>query len=143
MRTGNWTSQISIHANAAAAGTFTNMPAADTFLFSSHRHITVADVSGMTYVRFKVNKQGTAASSGAKLILRYSSNFSTTVSDYVDIGVSEVSLPVDTTNASLITDWIEIDPTALGYEDIYLAVIGNGGNGTLDPAFGNISVSFS
>jgi hypothetical protein len=143
MRYGPWTAQHTIHSDAATVGTFTNMPSAATFLFSSTRHITMVDVSGMTYVRLKVNKQATAASSGSKLILRYSPTFSTNVANYVDIGVSEVSVSVDATNTLLVTEWIEIEPTALGHGDICLAVIGTGGNGTLDPQFGSISASFS
>ncbi|MEO6513265.1 MAG: hypothetical protein ABIR37_01140 [Candidatus Saccharimonadales bacterium] len=142
MRTGNWTAQYTINAASAAVATFTNMPAADAFLFSSTRHIVLADLSGMTYVRLKVNKQTTAATSGAKLTLRYSPTFSTVVSDYIDIGITEVSVGVDVVNQYLTSSWVEIDSTALCYEDVYLAVVGSGGNGTLDPTFGNISVSF-
>ena len=142
IKSGSWTTHVTIHANAAGAGTFTNMPTADTFLFSSHRHVTLVDVTGMTYVRLKVNKQATAAPSGAKLILRYNSTFSTTASDYSSIGTSEVSVGIDVTNQHLDSGWVELDPSALSFGDIYLAVIGNGGNGTLDPAFGSIGVSF-
>jgi hypothetical protein len=134
---------ITISGGVEAASTFTNMPAADTFLFSSFRHVTLADVSGMTYVRLKVNKQATAGNAGSKLILRYSPAFSTVVSDYVDIGTSEVSVTIDGTNLFLDSGWIEIDPSAVGYEDIYLAVIGTGGNGIKDPQFGSIGASFS
>lgn len=141
MRTGSWTAQYSINATPSALSTWTNMPTADTFLFSSTAHIILADISGMTYVRFKVNKQGTTGKAGAKLVLRYSPAFSSIVTDYMNIGMSEVSVLIDSTGY-MMTDWIQIDPSAQGYEDVYLAVIGNGGNGTVDPQFGNISVSF-
>ena len=135
---------VTIHAEVDAAATFTNMPAADTFLFSSHRHVTMVDVSGFTQVRLKVNKQGTAGQTGAKLILRYSSTFSTTVGNYSDIGTSEVSVDIDTTNSYLDSGWIDLNDDVLSVDgdDIFLAVVGNGGNATLDPTFGNISVSF-
>lgn len=142
MRTGNWSAQYTIYARSDGATAYTNMPAADSFLFNSHRHVVLVDVSGMTYVRFKVNKQGTAGTAGSTLTLRYSPVFSTDTADYSDIGVTPVSVSIDVTNQYLATDWIEIDPSAIGYEDVYLAVIGNGGSGTTDPVFGNISASF-
>jgi hypothetical protein len=138
-REGQWTIHVSLHARSDGAGTFTNMPAADTFLFSSHRHITKVDLTGMTYIRLKVNKQATAGNTGAKLILRYSPTFSTTVGSYIDIGTSECSVTVDVTNTYLDSGWIEIDDSAK--DDVFIAVVGNGGNGTLDPTFGNISIS--
>lgn len=143
MKSGNWTSQYTINGHVASASTFSGMPAADTFLFNSPRHILLADVSGMTYVRFKVNKQGTAGVVGSKLTLRYSPVYSKTVSDYVDLGVTEVSVPVDVTNTYVMSDWIELKQEAVGCEDIFLAVVGNGGDGTVNPLFGNISVSFN
>lgn len=134
---------VTIHAEVDAAATFTNMPVADTFLFNSHRHITKVDVAGFSEVRLKVNKQATAGSTGAKLILRYSPTFSTSVANYTDIGVSEVSVNIDVTNSFLDSGWIEIHPDVyVGDDDVFLAVVGNGGNATLDPTFGNISVSF-
>ncbi len=142
MREGPWTYNIIIHANAAAAATFTNMPAAETFLFNSHRHITLTNTEGITKVRLKVAKQATAGVAGSKLILRYSPTFSTTVSDYRDIGVTEVSVAINTTNAHLDSGWIEINPDTHD-GDVYLAVIGSGGNGTTDPQFGHISIGMA
>lgn len=143
MRQGPWTAQYVIHANASAAAAFTNMPAADTFLFSSHRHVTLISVEGMSHVRLKVNKQATAGAVGSKLILRYSPVFSTSVASYTDIGASEVSVPIDSVNTFVSSPWIDLDPSVFVYDDIFIAVIGNGGNGTLDPSLGNISVSFA
>src|SRR5665213_3028079 len=131
MKPGAWNSNITIYANSAANGVFTNMPLAATFLFSSYRHVSMIDLTGMTYVRLKVNKQSTAGFAGAKLILRYSPVFSTVVTDYVDIGITEVSVGVDVLNTFTDSGWIQLDISATN--DVYLAVIGTGGNGTLDP----------
>lgn len=138
---GTWTSNVTIHSNGAANATFTNMPAADTFLFSSPRHIQMIDLEGMTLVRFKVNKMATAGQAGATLSLRFSKTFSTVTSDYTDIGVTPVQVPVDVVNTYLDSGWIELRGEATN-EDVYLAVIGGGGNGVLDPTFGTISASF-
>lgn len=112
IREGSYTLHATIHAEADAAATFTNMPSADTFLFSSHRHIVLVDLEGMTKIRLKVNKQATAGATNAKLILRYSTSFSTNVGDYLDIGTSEVSVTIDVTNSYLDSGWIDIDDNA-------------------------------
>ena len=144
MRTGNWTAQYTIHASSDADAVYTNLPTGESFLFGSHRHVTMVDVTGMTYVRLKVNKLGVAASAGTKLVLRYSTSFSATPTSYVDIGTSEVSVPIDVVNVYQYTAWVPIDPSAFVPDDIFLAVIAvhGGGSTNLDPAFGNISVSF-
>lgn len=137
---GTWAIAPVIHAEADAAATWTNMPSAETFLFNSHRHVQLIDLEGMSQVRLKVNKQGTAGASGAKLILRFSPAFSTSVGNYADIGTSEVSVAINVTNSYLDSGWIDLVPEALG--DVYLAVVGSGGDGVLDPQFGVISVAF-
>lgn len=140
-RAGTYTSHITFHSEADAGATWTNMPAAATFLFNSHRHVIGVDLTGMTAIRLRVNKQATAGNAGAKLILRYSPTFSTSVSSYSDVGVSEVSVAIDTTNAYLDSGYIDISPDAMVYGEIFLAIVGSGGNGTLDPQFGTISVA--
>ena len=142
MRQGTYALNATIHGSANAAATWTNMPAADTFLFGSHRHVMTIDLSGLTEVRLKVNKQATAGAAGSKLILRFAQTFSTSVANYADIGVTEVSVPIDTTNTVLESGWIDINGDVLPNDDVFLAVIGSGGNGTLDPQFGTISASF-
>jgi hypothetical protein len=143
MREGPYAMHTTIHGAANAAATWTNMPAADTFLFGSYRHVMPVDVSGFVQVRLKVNKQATAGAAGSKLILRFAQTFSTSVANYADIGVTEVSVPIDTTNTVLESGWVDISgDVPPGDDDVFLAVIGSGGNGTLDPQFGTISVSF-
>lgn len=144
MRTGSWTAQYTICADTGADLIYSKMPTGSSFLFGSTRHIQIVDLTGMSYVRLKVNKLGTAAPNGSKLILRYSPTFSSTVTSYTDLGISEVSVPIDTTNVYQLSEWIEIDPSARGFGDVYMAVItsNSSSNGNTGPAFGNISVSF-
>ena len=130
---------IPIHSDSALA-TWTNMPIALAFFLGSHRHITRADLSGYTQARLIVNKQATAGAAASKLILRYRTAFSITVADYLDIGASEVSIAVNTTNNVLATAWINL--VAGSKADIFLCLAGSGGDGTLDPAFGNIFAQF-
>jgi len=141
MKPGAWAVNTVIHAEADANGVFSNMPAADTFLFSSARHIQLLDLNGMTFVRFKVNKQGTAGQAGAKLTLKYALSYSETASNYSDIGTSAVEVAIDATNTYLDSGWIELTDEAKS-GDVYIAVVGSGGNGVLDPAFGTISMAF-
>jgi hypothetical protein len=132
--------QLDIHAEADANATWTNMPAAETFLFGNWRHVHKVDLSDSTQGRLVVTKLGTAGNTGAKMILRYSTTFSTSVGNYSDVGTSEISVGVDTTNTVLDSGWVNLASGAKA--DIFLAVIGSGGNGVLDPIFGNISAQF-
>ena len=123
-----------------AVATWTNMPLALTFWSGSTRHITKVDLTNYTQVRLIVNKQTTAGDVASKLILRYNTSFSTAVGNYLDIGLSEVSVAINTTNTVLVTDWISL--VAEAKADIFLSLVGSGGNGVLDPAFGQISAQF-
>jgi len=147
------TGVISTHSHAGGSGqlivpivsdnavsTWTNMPLALTFWSGSYRHITKIDLTNYTQVRLIVNKQTTAGAAASKLILRYNAVFSTTVGNYLDIGSSEVSVAVNTTNTVLATSWISLATGAKA--DIFLSLIGSGGNGALDPAFGQIIAQF-
>jgi hypothetical protein len=116
------------------------MPLALTFWSGSYRHITKVDLTNYTQVRLVVNKQTTAGAVASKLILKYRIAFNTTVANYSDIGVSEVSVAVNVINTILETSWINL--VAGAKADIFLSLTGSGGNGTLDPAFGQISAQF-
>lgn len=130
---------VPIHADSAAA-TWTNMPTAATFWMGSHRHVSKVDLTGYAQCRMIINKQGTSGAANSKLILRYRTAFSTTVGDYSDIGTSEVSAAVNTTNTVLATNWIDLAAGAKA--DVYIAVVGSGGDGAIDPVFGSISAQF-
>lgn len=131
--------QLDLLAQLAAA-TWSNMPSAVTFFVASHRHVHKVDLTGCTEARLVVNKQATAGAATAKLILRYSTSFSTTVGNYSDVGTSEVSVAINVINNVLASAWIPLAPAAKA--DIFIALVGSGGNGALDPQFGNISAQF-
>jgi len=126
-----------------AALAWTNMPSALSFLFKSATvgpNITKADLTNYTQCRLLVNKQGTAGNAGSKLILRYRTAFNQVVANYSDIGTSEVSVAVNVQNSFLDTGWINLAEGAKA--DVFIAVLGSGGNGVLDPAFGIIAAEF-
>jgi hypothetical protein len=122
------------YAVASATATWTNMPAADTLFLGNARHITKADLTYFSQVRLCCNKIGTAAHAGATLHLRYHTVFSSTVSDFVIIGSSAVSVAVDASNTYLDSGWINLVSGAKA--DVFLALVGNGGNGAVNPQFG-------
>jgi len=132
--------QLDLNANAAADATFTNMPAAVTFFLSSYRHVHQVDLSGCTQARLVVVKMATAGAAASKLMLRYIAAFSTTASNYLDIGTSEISVAVNVQNTVLASGWINLAAGAKA--DVFIAVIGSGGDGALDPKFGNVSAQF-
>ena len=127
-----------------AALAWTNMPAALSFWLSSAtvaKCVTRVDLTGYTQVRLLVNKQGVAGNAGSKLILRYKgAPFTQAVANYSDIGTSEVSVAVSVLNIFLDTGWINLAGGAKA--DVFLALMGSGGNGALDPAFGYITAVF-
>lgn len=136
---GAWAFNVSIYADTNEDAVYTNMPSANSFLFNSYRHVTLVDLSGMSSVRMIVNKQSVAGSAGSKLSLKYSDTFSTNPDDYSNIGVDPVEILIDTENSILTTNWTQI---LAPQNDVFLAVIGSGGDGNITPHFGHISVNF-
>ena len=63
---------------------------------------------------------------------------SNTPSDYIDLGLSPVEVNIDVENTFLKTDWIQI----VTQDDVFLAIVGTGGDGIITPGFGNISLEF-
>ena len=127
-------------AATAAANAFTNMPAAETFLFSSHRHVVRVDLTNFTQVRLVVNKQATAGAAASKLYAKYRTAFDVTVANYSAIGVSAVEVAVNVQNTVLSTAWTDL--VAGAKADVFVCVAGSGGDGVLDPAFGSILLEF-
>jgi hypothetical protein len=127
-----------------AALAWTNQPAALSFWLST---ATVAkgtqrvNLTGYTQVRLLVNKQGTAGAAAAKLILRYkAAPWTQVVANYSDIGVSEVSVAINVQNTFLDTGWINL--AAGANADVFIDLLGQGGDGVLDPAFGYVCAVF-
>lgn len=131
---------VPICASTAAAATWTNMPAAETFLFGSHRHVTKIDLTGYSQVRLVVNKQATAGAASSVLFVKYSAAFDATVGNYLPIGGSAVQVAVNAQNTVLDSGWVALDAGAKA--DVFVCVAGSGGDGVLDPSFGGIFLQF-
>jgi len=134
------TPAITLVCAGAAALTWTNMPLAATFFGGANRNSINIDLTNYTQVRFSGIKLATAGAAASKLILRYRTTFSITVGDYSDIGSSEVSVACNVQNQLLQTAWIFL--VAGAKANISLAIVGSGGDGVLDPQFGNIWAEF-
>lgn len=136
---GNWTYYVPISISINDSIPYNNMSNEDSFLFNSTRHIVSVDLDGMNYVRLLVNKQSISGNIGSKITLKYSTVFSQDSSDYIDVGITPVEVNIDVENTFLKTNWIELKTK----EDVFFAIIGNGGNGNISPTFGSISLEFS
>jgi len=73
--------------------------------------------------------------------VRYkTSSYSSTATDYSDIGTSEVS-NVLTSTGIIDTGWVALASGAIA-ANIYVAVLGSGGDGAVDPIFRNMTLQF-
>ena len=127
----------------AAAGAWTNMPTAATLFNGSHRHVTRVDLTGFTEVRLVVNKQATAGAAASKLALRFSASFQASAGGYENIGAggAEVACsPLNVQNTIVTSAWTPL--IAGARTDVFLALVGSGGDGALDPAFGSVVAEF-
>lgn len=119
---------------------WSNMPAAVTFFANSHKFTNKLDLTNYTQCRLVVHKATTAGAASSIVRLRYRTAFDTTVGNWLQIGTSSVEVAVNTTNAMLVTSWIDLAAGAKA--DVFITLDGSGGDGVLDPAFGNIYAQF-
>jgi hypothetical protein len=136
----NETRQLRAAFTADIANTWANMPNAVTFFDSSAAFIQEIDLSGFYQCRLLVNKLGTSGAAASKLILRYRTAYSQTATAYSDIGTSEVSVATNVTNTYLDSGWITL--AAAARANVFVTVLGSGGDAAADPIFGHIIAVF-
>lgn len=118
----------------------TNQANAENFLAAVSRDITVLDLTTYTQCRLVTRVQTNSASANnPRLRLRYHTAFSTTVTDYVDIGTSEVATSLASTGLA-DSGWINLATGAKA--DVYVTVTQLGGDGAADPVIGFINAYF-
>lgn len=118
----------------------TNQANAENFLAAVSRDITVLDLTTYTQCRLVTRVQTNSASANnPRLRLRYHTAFSTTVTDYVDIGTSEVATSLASTGLA-DSGWINLATGAKA--DVYVTVTQIGGDGAADPVIGFINAYF-
>ena len=123
--------------------TYTNMPAAVGFFAGSAAYIQEVDLTGFTQARLRVNKLGAAGNTNSTIRAVYNTAYSQTASTYSQLGsAAQVQVvPSTTANAFFDSDWINLAAGAIA-DNIYIAIVGLNGNGTLDPVYGSITVEF-
>jgi hypothetical protein len=123
--------------------TFTNMPAAVTLFAGQAAYIQEVDLTGYTQARLRVNKLGTAGNTNSTIRAVYSTTYTQTAGSYLQLGsAAQVEVvPSTTANAFFDSGWINLASGAIA-ADIYIAIVGLNGNGTLDPVYGSITVEF-
>lgn len=121
---------------------WTNMALAEAFL-ATHGGAIEVDLTNYTQARLIVSKLATAGAAASVVRARYLSgaiNF--TVGNWIQLGASghvQVA-PAAQTNVFLDSGWINIAAGAQGVR--WVAILSQGGDGALDPAFGRISLHF-
>jgi len=131
---------IVVHADAGANFVMTNATLAERFAGNSTRMIFGVDLLGYTQVRLESNKQviGTA---GSLFRAKYFTSFNTTVTNYIQLGLSaQVELSLAATGYG-DTGWVNL-ATAARANSIYIAFTELGGDGVADPALGFTEISF-
>jgi hypothetical protein len=120
--------------------TWSNMPSAISFYDGSNAFITAAELTNFTQVRLLINKLGTAGAAGSIIILRYNTSYTQNANLWSTIGTTSVQLSVSNTNQFLETAWIDL--VAGAKADVFIALMGSGGDGAADPVFGMITAEF-
>jgi hypothetical protein len=138
--TGITINEIGFHTDASAALTLNNQTLAEQFLINNNRNIKKFDLTNTLQVKLSARVVTASVSvNNPRLILKYYSGFTTTVTTYLNIGVTEVSVPLTPVGVN-DSGWINIVNAAKG--NVYLTVTQIGGDGAADPALGNTLVMF-
>jgi hypothetical protein len=124
---------------SVGAVTYTNMPANLTFFNNSSAYVTAVNLESFTGVKLSVNKAGTALVTGF-LQLKFLNSFSITPTDYLNIDDDATKSMINVQNTIIDSGWHSLVPGTRG--NIYVTLIASGGNGVLDPVFGNINAFF-
>lgn len=128
-----------VHAAGNASFTLTNMPAADTFIGPSQfRTITKLDLTNYSEGRMLagITTSGTATS---RLFVRYGASYSTTEADFSNLGTSEIGIGLGN-GGFAESNWTTIVSAAR--TDVFIGIIGSGGDGVVSPALHNLYLQF-
>jgi len=124
----------------SSAVTATNATLAVQFFANSFGYTTYLDLSNYTGIRFVVNKAGTAGAANSAVFVRYLGHASTTASQYLPITSPEMRVPTNVQNTIWRSGYLPL--VAGARSGVYVSFIASGGDGALDPIFGNSYVSF-
>lgn len=114
---------------------WTNMPAAATEFRGVSLHRRKIDLTNATQARLGASVDQTGHTT-AKLYLEYSTDNVT----FAALGTSEVGVDISSVGDKVSAAWVDLAAGAKA--DVWLRVVGSGGNGTADPRFGLLYASF-
>lgn len=137
MKWGHRPLTVPVHLGTAAL-TWTAMPAAATLLLGTHTHVRKVDLTNYRQCRLVVNKQSVAGFAGSLLEVKFATSFATSAAGYSQIGSSAVTVAVDVADVVQVSSWIDL--TASAKADVFVAIVGSGGNGVVNPTFGSIEI---
>lgn len=122
------------------AVTLTNQTSAEAFFNSNSAYTMRWDLTEFEQIRLNfILFAGSASANTPRLRLRYRSTWSGTVSDYADIGTSEVSASLAGSSGDVKTSgWVDLATAAK--DDVYVALTQIGGDGAADPTMFSISM---
>lgn len=126
--------------DGGATTSLTNQAQAETFAIAN-RSITRADLTNYTQARMiaRITTDSNSANS-PKIYVEYFTSFSTTQSDYLTLGTSAVECSLFTGATFCTSSWIDLAAGAKA--DVFLTLLGSGGDGAADPVLGMVSVQF-
>lgn len=124
--------QITSSIGTLTVGQWANMPAALTELFGSTGYRTKFDLSGFAQIRLLAHV-ATAGRTGSKLSVQYSTDQTTW--QYID-GSGAISSALIV--GLQVSAWASI--VAAAQADVFLRVVGIGGDGAINPVLGNITI---
>lgn len=129
----------------AAANTtsavLTTHPSTAEFLCGSDRNVQKIDLTHFTDCRMTARvTTGSASANSPRLRVRFNKNaFSTTLSDYSDIGATETACSLTSTGL-IDSGWVALD--SLAKNDIWVTIEQVGGDGAANPAVGQLQIHF-
>lgn len=122
------------------AENWANMGAASAFLNDAVASIHHADLTGFSQTRLLVNKRLTAGAANSALFLRASTSYSDVATNYTTISTPETTVAINVAGGFLDSGWKPLKSQFAG--EVFLAVVGSGGDGVTDPNFGSMVARF-
>lgn len=132
---------VTIQAASGTDLTWTNMPAAQTLWLGTGRHIFKADLGDYQQVRLLINVRSVAANAGSTVDVMYSTSYTETIGSLSAIGTSACQVTLGSTSTILDSGWIDLAAGAKA-ANVFVALVGAGGDGAIDPTFGGVHVQF-
>lgn len=131
-----------VHSDSSANWALTNAALAERLTLGSSRNIFMVDLMGYSQVRFRANQQVTSASANTPVLrAKYYTEFTTTASNFLQLGQSqqvEISL---TGTGFRDTGWIDL-ATGARIDGCCIGFLESGGDAVADPALGYTDILF-